>query len=131
MQWRKKKEQPQEELPTTEDQTTITTTSDDGKDVPTTADTDEADNKKADDDKEKDKDKNAKAPLSNYWRILSYGSKGEHGLMLAALVASAASGVALPLMQIVFGNLTGTFNSYSTDTDRSQSDFNSTLDRYS
>lgn len=126
MQWRKKKEQPRQELPTTEDQTTTDTT-DDGKDAATTADTDETNNKKSDDDK----DKKAKAPLSNYWRILSYGSRGEHGLMLAALVASAASGVALPLMQIVFGNLTGTFNSYATDPDQSQSDFNSTLDRYS
>ena len=82
------------------------------------------------DGEEPEKEKE-KAPLSNYWRIISYGSKGEHGLMLGALVASAASGAPMPLMQIVFGNLTGTFNSYSIDQSRTQSDFNDTLDRYS
>ena len=111
MQWRRKKE---ETPPAAADETTT--------DKDTSAANDEAD--------KKDEAK-AKAPLSNYWRILKYGSKGEHGLMLAAFVASSASGVAMPLMQIVFGNLTGTFNSFSTDQGRSQSDFNRTLDRYS
>lgn len=78
-------------------------------------------------DKEKEEEK---APLINFWRILSYGSKGEHGLMLGAFAASAASGVAMPFMQIVFGNLTGTFNSFANDPTRTQSSFNSTLDRY-
>lgn len=113
MQWRKKKE----ELPPPTASTDQTTND---KDTP--VDNDEAD--------KKDEGK-PKAPLSNYWRILSYGSKGEHGLMLGAFVASSASGVALPLMQIVFGNLTGTFNSYSTNPEGAQSDFDSTVDRYS
>lgn len=110
MQWRKKKA----ESPPPADQTT------NDKDAP--ADNDEVDKKD---------DAKAKAPLSNYWRIVSYGSKGEHGLMLGAFAASSASGVAMPLMQIIFGNLTGTFNSFSTNPERSQSDFNDTLDRYS
>ena len=60
---------------------------------------------------EKEKEEKA-APIGNYWRILSYGSKVNHCLMLAALGASMASGVPLPLMNIFFGKLVGNFNGY-------------------
>lgn len=97
--------------------------------LPTTAD--QASNDKTAAGSDKEANDKTKAPLGNYWRILSYGSRTEHGLMLAAFLASSASGVAMPLMQIIFGNLTGTFNSYAVDDGQDQSDFNSTLDRYS
>ncbi len=61
---------------------------------------------------EKEQEKEKAAPISNYWRILSFGSRVNHCVMLAALVASAASGVPLPLMNIFFGNLVGNFNGY-------------------
>ncbi|KIW02302.1 uncharacterized protein PV09_06449 [Verruconis gallopava] len=53
-----------------------------------------------------------KAPFSNYWRIMSYGSRTDHALMLLAFAASAGSGVAMPLMNIVLGNLVGNFNKF-------------------
>lgn len=61
---------------------------------------------------EKEKEEQKAAPISNYWRILSFGSRVNHCLMLAALGASVASGVPLPLMNIFFGNLVGNFNGY-------------------
>lgn len=114
MKWKWKKEVPS--LPTTEDAAS--------DDKPAKAMEKEQSDSKKEDQKEQ-------APLSNYWRILSYGSRMEHGLMLAAFFASSASGVAMPLMQIIFGNLTGTFNSYSVDPTRPQSGFNSDINRYS
>lgn len=92
---------------------------------------DKQNEKNVDKTKKTDDDEPAKAPLGNYWRILSYGSRPEHGLMLGAFVASSASGVAMPLMQIVFGNLTGEFNSFGTDSGQDQGDFNRTINRYS
>ena len=61
---------------------------------------------------EKEKEEEKAAPIGNYWRILSFGSKLNHCLMVAALGASVASGVPLPLMNIFFGNLVGDFNGY-------------------
>ena len=51
-------------------------------------------------------------PISNYWRILSYGRPRDHAILIIATCAAAASGVALPLMNIVFGNLVTDFNGY-------------------
>jgi ATP-binding cassette, subfamily B (MDR/TAP), member 1 len=113
MKWKKQKTP----LPTTEDEAS--------NDKPSAA------VEKEQPDKEKEAEENSKAPLGNYWRILSYGTRTEHGLMLAAFVASSGSGIAMPFMQIIFGNLTGEFNSYAVDAGQDQSDFNSTLDRYS
>ena len=53
-----------------------------------------------------------RAPVSNYWRVLSFGNRGDHALLLVGMCCAAGSGVALPLMNIVFGNLVGSFNSY-------------------
>ena len=72
----------------------------------------------------------AKPPIRNYWRILAFGSRTDHLLMLAALAASTASGVALPLMQIIFGSLVGEFNDYFTKPS-SQAEFDRTIDRLS
>jgi ATP-binding cassette, subfamily B (MDR/TAP), member 1 len=64
-----------------------------------------------------------RAPVSNYWRVLSFGTRREHAYLLLGLCCAAASGVALPLMNIVLGNLVGNFNSYfipGTTTTKSQ-----------
>ncbi|CAI7648531.1 unnamed protein product [Penicillium glandicola] len=62
----------------------------------------------------KTKDETAKpASLGSYARILSYGAA--HGgiyIMILGLVCAMASGIALPLMNIVFGKLVGNFNQY-------------------
>ncbi|KAJ5593123.1 hypothetical protein N7537_010027 [Penicillium hordei] len=53
------------------------------------------------------------ASLGSYARILSYGaSHGGIYVMILGLVCAMASGVALPLMNIVFGQLVGNFNEY-------------------
>lgn len=71
-------------------------------------------------------------PLSNYWRVLSFGSRTDHVLIIVAICASAASGVALPLMQIIFGNLVGQFNDYFTPgRGESRASFDDTVDRMS
>jgi ATP-binding cassette, subfamily B (MDR/TAP), member 1 len=62
--------------------------------------------------KEKEKEEEKAAPVSNYWRILSFGTKLNHCILLLALVTAAASGTALPLMNIFFGRLVGAFNGY-------------------
>lgn len=51
-------------------------------------------------------------PVSNYWRILSFGTRREHVVLILAITCAAASGVALPLMNIVFGTLASDFNDY-------------------
>jgi hypothetical protein len=72
-----------------------------------------------------------KAPISNYWRIVSYGSRTDHVLMLLALAASAGSGVAMPLMNIVLGNLFGDFNNYFLpNTDVTKGEFERAVDRF-
>ena len=67
------------------------------------------------DEQEKEKEKknnNKKVPISNYWRILSFGDRRDHLLLLVALASALGSGVALPLMNIIFGRLVGNFNNY-------------------
>ena len=53
-----------------------------------------------------------RAPIGNYWRILAFGSRLDHALLIVGVFTAAASGVALPLMNIVFGHLVSDFNSY-------------------
>jgi ATP-binding cassette, subfamily B (MDR/TAP), member 1 len=50
--------------------------------------------------------------FSNFWRILSYSTTFDKCLMSAAVVFSAGAGAALPLMNVVFGRLVGSFNGY-------------------
>ena len=62
--------------------------------------------------KPKDGDKDKKAPVGNYWRILTTGTRRDHLVLSAALTAALASGVALPLSNIIFGRLVGNFTEY-------------------
>ncbi|MCJ1473094.1 hypothetical protein MMC13_001744 [Lambiella insularis] len=50
--------------------------------------------------------------FANFWRILSYSNTLDRLLMSAAVVFAAGTGVTLPLMNIVFGKLVGSFNGY-------------------
>lgn len=83
----------------------VATDENDGKDGNITTDTPE----KGNDEKDK---KEKMPPISNYWRILSFGTRTEHGMLLVAFASACGTGVALPLMNIVFGNLVGDFNGY-------------------
>ncbi|KAK1141050.1 hypothetical protein N8T08_009623 [Aspergillus melleus] len=72
-------------------------------------------------------------PLANYGRILSYGARrGGIFAMVAGLICAMGSGVTLPLMNIVFGELVGDFNEYFVDGNQmSEDSFKSTVDKNS
>ena len=71
---------------------------------------DEADGKATDGAKEKEKTGNMK----DFFRIFAYADRQERILYSIALFASIASGAALPLMTIIFGQFTGKFNDFAT-----------------
>ncbi|EUC27241.1 hypothetical protein COCCADRAFT_41971 [Bipolaris zeicola 26-R-13] len=52
------------------------------------------------------------AGIKNYFRIFSYGTKLDIVLILLCCITSIGSGVAFPLMNIVFGQLVGSFTNY-------------------
>jgi ATP-binding cassette, subfamily B (MDR/TAP), member 1 len=52
------------------------------------------------------------AGLKNIFRILKYTSTLDRWLMAAGIICSCGAGMALPLMNIVFGRLVTSFNSY-------------------
>ncbi|KAF1850722.1 P-loop containing nucleoside triphosphate hydrolase protein [Cucurbitaria berberidis CBS 394.84] len=52
------------------------------------------------------------AGLKNYFRVLSYGTKFDFFLMGLCCLTSIGSGIAMPLMNIVFGQLVGNFTGY-------------------
>ncbi|KAL4904152.1 hypothetical protein BDW74DRAFT_32483 [Aspergillus multicolor] len=71
--------------------------------------------------------------FASYIRILSYGT-GNYGwlLMILGLGCAMGSGIALPLMNIIFGNLVGDFNAYFLpDSDVTESRFKSTVNKNS
>ncbi|KAL4787136.1 P-loop containing nucleoside triphosphate hydrolase protein [Aspergillus varians] len=81
-----------------------------------------------------EKEEPAKGPsLASYIRILSYGGRGGGSVAIVlGLFCAMGSGVALPLMNIVFGNQVGTFNEYSTPGSTLEvSSFKSTINRNS
>ncbi|OXV08895.1 hypothetical protein Egran_03341 [Elaphomyces granulatus] len=51
-------------------------------------------------------------PMSNYWRIFSYRTRQDSIILFAGIICAVGAGIALPLMNVVFGNLVGDFNSY-------------------
>ncbi|EEQ91210.2 ABC multidrug transporter [Blastomyces dermatitidis ER-3] len=53
-----------------------------------------------------------KPPFKNFWRILGHGTLLDKILMGIATLCAAGAGTALPLMNIVFGNVVSNFNRY-------------------
>ncbi|OJD25232.1 hypothetical protein ACJ73_03403, partial [Blastomyces percursus] len=53
-----------------------------------------------------------KPPFKNFWRILGHGTLLDKILMGIATLCAAGAGTALPLMNIVFGNVVSDFNGY-------------------
>ncbi|KAJ9236644.1 hypothetical protein DTO169E5_5635 [Paecilomyces variotii] len=79
--------------------------------------------------KDSDKQQDQSASLGSYLRALSYGSKIDALLFAAATLCAVASGVVLPLMNIVFGNIVGNFNEYFIPGNSTpQSKFKSSID---
>ncbi|KAF2451027.1 leptomycin B resistance protein pmd1 [Karstenula rhodostoma CBS 690.94] len=58
------------------------------------------------------KKKKADAGLGNYFRVFTYGTKLDAFLLLLCVITSIGAGIAMPLMNIVFGQLVGHFTDY-------------------
>ncbi|ENI01964.1 hypothetical protein COCC4DRAFT_175713 [Bipolaris maydis ATCC 48331] len=52
--------------------------------------------------------------LKNYFRVFNYGTHLDYLLILVCFVTSIGSGIAFPLMTVVFGQLVGKFTDYFT-----------------
>ncbi|KAK3398067.1 P-loop containing nucleoside triphosphate hydrolase protein [Sordaria brevicollis] len=53
------------------------------------------------------------ATFKDYLRVFTYATKWDYLLMAGAAVASIGAGITMPLMNVVFGRLIGSFNSYA------------------
>ncbi|KAK0822264.1 hypothetical protein LTR03_018257, partial [Friedmanniomyces endolithicus] len=64
-------------------------------------------------------------------RILSYGARnGGVFAMVIGMICAMGSGIALPLMNIIFGKIVGDFNSYSLpDTAVNEDTFRSSINK--
>ncbi|PVH99733.1 P-loop containing nucleoside triphosphate hydrolase protein [Periconia macrospinosa] len=56
--------------------------------------------------------KPSQATMSNYFRVLTFGSKLDYFLIGMSLLTSIGTGIAVPLMFVVFGQLVGDFTQY-------------------
>ncbi|PYH40412.1 ABC transporter ATP-binding protein [Aspergillus saccharolyticus JOP 1030-1] len=72
------------------------------------------------------------ASLGSYLRLLSYTSATDRAVLVVALISSIGSGVPLPLMNIIFGNMVGEFNGYFSDgSTTTEGEFKSAISRLS
>ncbi|RYO80015.1 hypothetical protein DL766_000524 [Monosporascus sp. MC13-8B] len=67
--------------------------------------------------------------FKDYIRVFSYAKKWDIVLLIAAAIASAGTGVTMPLMIVIFGRLVGSFNDYAAPNAQMQQDFNDTLNK--
>ncbi|EDU43478.1 hypothetical protein A1F94_013780 [Pyrenophora tritici-repentis] len=58
------------------------------------------------------KSKSPQAGLKNYFRVFSYGTAFDFVLIALCSITSIGSGIAFPLMNVVFGQLVGSFTTY-------------------
>ncbi|SMY22604.1 unnamed protein product [Zymoseptoria tritici ST99CH_1A5] len=87
-------------------------------------------NGKAADDEKKDKDaKENKAGIRDYFRIFQFADGTDRALYATSLLAAMAAGATLPLMTLVFGQFTATFNDFATGT-LPPDDFKSEVDHF-
>ncbi|KAJ4987038.1 ABC transporter [Stagonosporopsis vannaccii] len=56
--------------------------------------------------------KGSDAGMKNYLRVFKYGTPLDYFLIMLCCITSIGSGIAFPLMNIVFGQLVGTFTEY-------------------
>ncbi|KAF2127639.1 leptomycin B resistance protein pmd1 [Dothidotthia symphoricarpi CBS 119687] len=56
--------------------------------------------------------KASKGDMVNYFRVLSYGTNLDYFLMAMCCLTAIGSGITMPLMNIVFGQLVGNFTNY-------------------
>ncbi|KAF1354222.1 P-loop containing nucleoside triphosphate hydrolase protein [Lizonia empirigonia] len=56
--------------------------------------------------------KGSEAGLGSYFRVFAYGTALDYALIALCCLTSVGSGIAMPLMNIVFGQLVGNFTNY-------------------
>jgi len=71
--------------------------------------------------------------FKDYVRVFSYANRWDIVLMIAAAIASVGAGITMPLMNIIFGKLVGSFNDYAGPNAQAQmqQDFDDTLNQQS
>jgi ATP-binding cassette subfamily B (MDR/TAP) protein 1 len=67
-----------------------------------------------------DRQTDAPSVTVSYLSLFRYANKKDVLIMIAALVASIASGAVMPLMTLVYGNFAGSFTSFSVDATAAQ-----------
>ncbi|KAK7970007.1 hypothetical protein PG988_009080 [Apiospora saccharicola] len=71
------------------------------------------------------------AKFQDYIRIFTYARKWDFPLMVVGALAAIGTGVTMPLMNVIFGRLVGTFNSFSTPgAAQSRAAFESTINTF-
>ncbi|KAK8020126.1 abc transporter transmembrane region protein [Apiospora arundinis] len=71
------------------------------------------------------------AKFADYTRIFTYAKKWDFPLMVVGALAAIGTGVTMPLMNVIFGRLVGTFNAYFTpNSPQSQSAFEATINKF-
>lgn len=73
---------------------------------------DETDTPKDEEDANSKKTAEKKPGLGNFWRLLTYSTMTDRGLMVIAALCSFAAGATLPLMIFVFGRIVADFTDY-------------------
>ncbi|RYP82146.1 hypothetical protein DL769_001751 [Monosporascus sp. CRB-8-3] len=67
--------------------------------------------------------------FKDYIRVFSYAKIWDIVLLIAAAIASAGTGVTMPLMIVIFGRLVSSFNDYAAPNAQMRQDFNDTLNQ--
>ncbi|KAK6842797.1 ABC transporter transmembrane region [Apiospora arundinis] len=71
------------------------------------------------------------AKFADYTRIFTYAKKWDFPLMVVGALAAIGTGVTMPLMNVIFGRLVGTFNAYFTpNSPQSKSAFEATINKF-
>ncbi|PLB46602.1 lipid A export ATP-binding/permease protein msbA [Aspergillus steynii IBT 23096] len=82
--------------------------------------------------KKKDEPPQQSVSMANYFRILSYTNKKDRMVLAVGVICAVASGVPLPIMNIIFGGLVGTFLDFFTPGNTvSESSFKSEVSKLS
>ncbi|KAF3937554.1 hypothetical protein ABW19_dt0204241 [Dactylella cylindrospora] len=69
----------------------------------------------AEEEAKKKKEEEEKAGFGNYWRVFTYTDPIDRALYGVSFLMAVASGAAMPLMTVVFGQFTTKFNNFAVD----------------
>jgi ABC-type multidrug transport system fused ATPase/permease subunit len=71
------------------------------------------------------------ATAADYFRVFTYATKWDFVMMVVAAIASMGAGTTMPLMNVVFGQLVGEFNTYFTPNAQEAAAFEAQINRLS